>query len=43
MLFNLYENLDDDIKEPFLLNMRSKIKGRLDLIDNLLKKIGKES
>jgi DNA-binding PadR family transcriptional regulator len=43
MLLNLYENLDDDIKEPFLLNMRSKIKGRLDLIDNLLGKIRKES
>jgi DNA-binding PadR family transcriptional regulator len=39
MLINLYENLDNDIKEPCLLNIRSKIKSRLDLIDNLLEKI----
>ena len=35
----IYENLDDDVKEPFLKNMRTVMKHRLDTIDELLKKI----
>lgn len=35
----MYEELDQDIKEPFLKNMRTIMKHRLDNIDELLKKI----
>jgi DNA-binding PadR family transcriptional regulator len=35
----IYEDLDDDVKEPFLKNMRTVMKQRLDTIDVLLEKI----
>jgi DNA-binding PadR family transcriptional regulator len=39
VMYQIYEDLDDDIKEPFLKNMRIVMKQRLDTIDELLEKV----